>query len=263
VKVLQGFREFGRVLRGSRLFGQAKRLERRGRLPEARVALLDALTLVEGVRCEIISPAAFSTRLFASLAMARIASEMKDPAEAACYARKWLSGWSEFRLGVPEIRRDRKFELLAEWESWARQYIAWSDKQQVQPRMKLEVVGHAETARSAGPLIRLYGRDGQVVRALRRALEGLSQKALALHAVPGIEAIGGCHLAVVRGARGGGVEHIGPRSFVWETDGAGWEHVIELVKPFENPDTRDGFQSLAYGSEIAILISTDGRWEVP
>jgi hypothetical protein len=135
VKVLQGFREFGRVLRGSRLFGQGERLERRGRLPGARVALLDALTLVEGIRGEVISPAAFSTRLFAYLAMARIVSEIMDPAEAACYARKWLSGWSEFRLGVPEVRRDRKFELLAEWESWARQFMAWSDTQQVQPTM--------------------------------------------------------------------------------------------------------------------------------
>jgi len=258
--VLQGVREFGRVIRGSRLFGQAERLERRGRLPEARVALLDALTLVEGVRGEITSPAAFSTRLFAYLAMARIASEMKDPAEAACYARKWLSGWSEFRLGVPEVRRDRKFELLAEWESWARQFIAWSDTQQVQPTMKLEFVGHAETARPAGPLIRLYGRDGQVVRTLRRALESLSQKPLALNAVSGIEAIDGCHLAAVRGARGGGVEQIGRRSFVWETNGVGWEHVIELLKPFESPDARDEFQFLAYGPEVTILISTDGRW---
>lgn len=259
--MLQGFRAFGRVMRGARLFGRAGRLELRGRLPEARVALLNALALVEGIQGEAFySPAAFSTRLLAYLAMARVASEMKDLAEAACYARKWLAGWSEFRLGVPEARRIPKLEQLAESEPWARQCLAWSETQQAQPTMKLEFVGRADTARSAGPLIRLYGRDGQVVGALRRALEGLSHKPLALHAVPGIESIDGCHLAALKGVERGGVEQIGARSFVWETNAAGWDQVIGMLEPFENPDGRDGFQFLSQDSDVTILISTDGHW---
>ena len=257
--MLEGFRELGRALKGAGLFGRANRLERRGRLPEARVALLDALALVKAVPGESIhSPATFSTRLFAYLSMARLAIEMKDPAEAASYARRWLAGWSEYQLAVPEARRDRRFQALADWESLARKLLAWSETQQLQPTMKLEFVPLAETARSAGPLIRLHGRDGQVVAGLRRALAGLTDKPLALHAVRGIAQIDGCHVAAVRVSRGGGVKQLGPRSFLWEMDAAGCDQVIGLLEPFQNPGEQDRFQFLSSGSEATILISTDG-----
>jgi hypothetical protein len=242
----------------SRLLGQARSLELRGRLPEARVAVLQCLSEVDGGAPGVLDALASSVRLTALLRLARIASELKDAQEATAYARRWLARWSEFRLGLPDVRRNQKLASLAHWESWARQYIAWADTQRVRATMKLEYVGHAGPD---GPLIRLYGRDVQVVRKLRRALEQLSKGPLALHAIPGIEAIDGCHLAVIVGARGGGVEQLDSRSFVWETDAVGWDRVSGLLEPFERPEmAQEGFQFLTRGPEVSVVFSSDGRW---
>jgi len=64
-------------MRASRLLGQGGRLELRGRLPEARVALLRSLSLVDG-EAGILDGAASSVRLTALRAVTRIASDMKD-----------------------------------------------------------------------------------------------------------------------------------------------------------------------------------------
>jgi hypothetical protein len=242
-------------MKASSLLGKADKLEACGRLPEARVALLEALAALEDLQDGVVGPFASSVRLPVVTALARIAATIKDRAEATRYARKGLALWSEFRLGVPNTR---ELETFNRWESWARAYLEWSSGEPVPPTMKLDFVASGEPY---GLVIRLYGSDGKVVGALKLALESLSQGPIVLHAVPGIEALDGCHVTAVLVDRGRGLRRLGPNSFVWEENNLGWEQVIGLLEPFEfEESTETRFQFLSQGGDATMLISTDGRW---
>lgn len=80
-------------------------------------------------------------------------------------------------------------------------------------------------------MVRLYGCDGQAGRALKQTLETLSLGPVVLHAVPGIVAIGGCHVSAVLAKRSRGLLRIGPTSFLWEENDVGWEQVCPMGLP--------------------------------
>jgi len=135
--VLRALGQFRRVMKGSGLLGKAGKLERRGRLPEARVALLEALETLEGTQGEVAS----SVRLPVVTGLARIAATMKDRVEAIGYIRQGLALWSEFRLKVPTTR---KVETFTQWESWARAYLEAASNVPAEPTMKLDFIPDAD-----------------------------------------------------------------------------------------------------------------------
>jgi hypothetical protein len=253
--VLQALRQFRHVAQGSRLLGKADKLEARGKLPEARVALLDALEAVQDVEGDMPRAVASSVRLPVVTGLARIAATLGDQVEGVGYARMGLALWSEFRLGVPNAR---DLETFARWESWARAYLEAVPTAKPEATMKLDYVAGVP---ERGALVRLWGCDGAVVQALRRSLKGLSRGPLVLHAIPGIGMVNDCHVTAVLADRGRGPRRIGPTSFLWEEDGVGWERVAGLLEPFESLKPSEAkFQFLSQGGDVAMLISTDGRW---
>lgn len=252
--MLRSIAQFRRVTKGSGLLGRAEKLELRGHLPEARVALLEALDLVESIQGDMLKAMASSVRLSVITALARIAATMKDGMEAKLFARKGLALWSEFRLSVPSTRN---VEAFKQWESWARSYLNAAAEAPCEPSMKLDI----PAAPTYGPMVRLYGHDGHVIKVLREVLKGLSRGPLVLHSVPGIGAVDGCHVALALADKGRGLRRIGATSFVWEEDGPGWDRVAGLLEPFESLSPEEArFQFLSQGGDVSMLISSDGRW---
>ncbi len=252
--MLRFLRHYGRMLKGAGAIGRAGKLERRGQLAEARASLLDALDAVNGISAGFLVPATSSTRLFAITRLASIAAILKDLAEAKRYANEGLALWSESRLAVPKTRDVRFF---AEWESWARAFLARVPVDEAPVSMKMEFI---PTGADDCPLIRLYGNDGQVVRALTRTLESVPGGPIAMNAVPGLAAVGGVHLTATSADRDRGVRRVGDRAFEWAMSREGWAQVVELLNAFECAAAEGRFQYLSREGEITVLISRDGRW---
>ncbi len=247
-------RQYGRMLKGAGAIGRAGKLERRGRLAEARASLLEALDAVDGISAGILVPATSSTRLFAITRLASIAAILKDLAEAKRYAKEGLALWSESRLAAPKTRDVRFF---SEWESWARAFLTRAPADQVSASMKMEFIA---SGAADCPLIRLYGHDGEVVRALTQAVESVRGGPIAMNGVPGIEAVGGVHLTATMADRDRGVRRVGDLAFEWAMSREGWAQVVELLNAFESAAAEGRFQYLSREGEITVLISRDGRW---
>ncbi|GEJ55957.1 hypothetical protein [Anaeromyxobacter diazotrophicus] len=248
-------RQVSGMLKAGGNVGRAEKLERQGRLADARVALLQAIEATGLATSSLLEPATASSRFVATTALARIAALLHDRVEATQYARAGLALWAEARLAVPAMRDVNGF---AEWESWARAYLEREATQDEVPvGMKIEFIpdGAPET-----PLILIKGRDGEAVRALRDAIARADRGPFAVHAVRGVEPVGGCHLAAALGDRDRGVRQVGKLAFEWVLDAEGWAQVNGLLKPFEDPTPGRGFQYLSREGEVRVLISRDGRW---
>jgi hypothetical protein len=101
--------------------GRALKLERRGRLVEARKALGRVLDSTNDDALESLKGAHLSTRLTALTRMASLAATMNDEPEAVKYATDGLALWSQARLAWPATR---DVQFFTTWESWARNYLA-------------------------------------------------------------------------------------------------------------------------------------------
>jgi hypothetical protein len=101
------------------------------------------------------------------------------------------------------------------------------------------------------PLIRLYGEDGQVVRALAQAVESVRSGPIAVNGVPGIEAVAGVHLTAMMAERDRGVRRVGDLAFEWAMSLDGWGGIVELLSAFESAAAERGFQYLSREGEIA------------
>lgn len=124
------------------------------------------------------------------------------------------------------------------------------------------------------PLIRIYSAEPQsffqLVRLFRELYCGMVQH-IAVHEIPGFEAVGGCTLTVAVGQRDEGVHRRDSgQDFEWVLTPSSWETVADLIEPFSTPRDIHIHQWLAgkearFGlddSEISVLISNskDGRW---
>jgi hypothetical protein len=111
------------------------------------------------------------------------------------------------------------------------------------------------------PMVRLYGREPERVRELMLALNDVARFPVAIHGLPGIEAIDGCRLIARVGKRDRGVRKLKDGGFDWEMEPEGWAHVIGFLEPFAEPQPEGTFfQYLSREGEITVLVSTDGRW---
>ena len=111
-----------------------------------------------------------------------------------------------------------------------------------------------------GPLLLLYGKAPDTVRALARELGALKGGQLELETFPGIEAVGGCRVVAKVTRRDLGIRQVGPTSFVWELSPAGWEQAIGLMEPFTEGSSGDGFQWLLRNAPDISFIISGGRW---
>jgi hypothetical protein len=116
------------------------------------------------------------------------------------------------------------------------------------------------------PLIRIYGSDGTGLRHLRAAIRDLisgAKDSIALHQLPGFEAVDGCELTlrVASTARQKGVhQQTGALDFEWALSLPDWDTVAELIPPF----IERGFQWLHDGKiDIAVRRRTMVRRSPP
>ncbi len=114
-------RQFWRVMNGSSQLGRGLKLERAGRLAEARIALRRAANAGSEVQFDFLRDLYVGTRLTALTRLASITAKLNDEEEAVRCAREGLALWSEARLTWP---RTRDVQFFVTWEAWARDYIA-------------------------------------------------------------------------------------------------------------------------------------------
>jgi hypothetical protein len=114
------------------------------------------------------------------------------------------------------------------------------------------------------PLIRLYDFDHRTVSVFRRLVAELgngSRRALIVHDLPDVEAVGGCQLVLEVGKRNLGViPSRSSNSFSCILTESGWENVAYLMEPFCEPGQAGAFQWLSDEGEIPLLLSVDGQW---
>jgi hypothetical protein len=112
------------------------------------------------------------------------------------------------------------------------------------------------------PLLRLYeftpGEADQLRGALKRLASGEVAEVL-VHALQGVEAIGGCRLALRLGQQDQAVRRTGPASFACAFTAGTWDNIAGLVEPFAHGSS--GFHWLAgVPGEAALLLSASGEW---
>jgi hypothetical protein len=127
-------------------------------------------------------------------------------------------------------------------------------------RMKIEYLadGSADC-----PMIRIYGGQSAAFLNLLRVFEQLAcgvVKVVAIHDLPGFEAVNGCVLTAKAGTRDAGVRMLGADNrFKWVLTPETWDNVAGLTEPFCK--SAGGFQWLnGVVSDVAVLISGDGSW---
>lgn len=115
-------RDLWRIVRGALALGRGARLERRGRLEEARQALLAARRHVaEEAGSALLEPARFSGRLSATALLATVAARLGEEGLARDTAQEGLGLWAAARIQAPRVRR---LEAMAGWADWAKRYLA-------------------------------------------------------------------------------------------------------------------------------------------
>ncbi len=116
------------------------------------------------------------------------------------------------------------------------------------------------------PLILIYGDNRTEANVLRQAVIDLADginTSLAIHNLPGFEAVDQCQVLAVAG-----LEDIGVREtalsgmFEWTLRPESWVYVADLIKPFcaLTEETRIRFQYLDEASTVSVLISTGRSW---
>jgi hypothetical protein len=113
------------------------------------------------------------------------------------------------------------------------------------------------------PLLRLYDFDAtqaEQLRAVFAALAAGSLDSVALHDLPGVEAVGGCRLLLRAGRRDAGIVPTGePMGFECVLTRATWDNVEGLAEPFTAGPR--GYQWLvATAYSMPLLLSSDGLW---
>ena len=120
---MTGVRGFLRMMRASHLFGNASKLVRRERYQEACDVLKVALDLLQPVHGTLLDPLRLSTRMSAIALLSRAAAKLGHLPLATASIREGLALWEE--SGLP---RTPKLQAMVEWETWARQYLAWANR---------------------------------------------------------------------------------------------------------------------------------------
>lgn len=119
------------------------------------------------------------------------------------------------------------------------------------------------------PLIRIYGSK-EPISELLGSVQELCERAaasVAVHDLPGFRA-SDCSLLFRAGDRDEGIFQIGPEEFSWTLTPSAWCKIARVIEPFAEPLPGHSHQWLAgnearWGlgdSQIALLLSTDGRW---
>lgn len=113
------------------------------------------------------------------------------------------------------------------------------------------------------PLVRLFdfnpAETERLVAALNCLASGAAER-VAVHELPGVEALGGCRLTlVVRSWDQALVRRGGPADFECGFTRGTWDNVAGLVEPFVHGG--GGFQWLAgVPGEASLLLSASGQW---
>ncbi len=113
------------------------------------------------------------------------------------------------------------------------------------------------------PLLRLYGFSAEAAKRLFEAMAQLADGAadnIAVHGMPGVEAIGGCRLVLLARPWDQGIVRVaGPCNFECGFTRESWDNIAGLVEPFARGVA--GFQWLAgTPGEARLLLSSDGNW---
>jgi hypothetical protein len=114
------------------------------------------------------------------------------------------------------------------------------------------------------PLVRVYdflpAEIGELFSALSALASG-EQQSIAVHELPGVEAVVGCRLFLRSGLKDRGlVQLTAPASFECILSAGGWEDVAGLTEPFVAGS--GGYQWLSTSGDAKWLISgiTGGQW---
>jgi len=113
------------------------------------------------------------------------------------------------------------------------------------------------------PLIRLFdfrpSEAAELLAALTRLASGAAER-VAVHELPGVEAVGGCRLTLcVRPWDQAVVTKGLPADFECGFTRGTWDNVAPLVAPFASDS--EGFQLLAgVPGEASLLLSPSGQW---
>ena len=117
------------------------------------------------------------------------------------------------------------------------------------------------------PLVLLYGDDLSPLSILAAAVQDLIDghaNAIAVHQLPGFEAVGGCELffLVVKRDLGARLVSLEPPRVECAVRPVWWENVAGLLKPFDEPGAANRHQYLTYGfySEVELIVSTARSW---
>jgi hypothetical protein len=125
--------------------------------------------------------------------------------------------------------------------------------------MKLDYLHDAGDRRS---IVRLYDFTTDEALQFMKAIEALASEAeqqICVHSLPGISAVDGCKLSLVRKFWDQGILKTGPTEFECGFTSGTWDNIAGLIKPFA--DAADGHQFLS-GSpgEAELLFSPSGNW---
>ncbi len=112
------------------------------------------------------------------------------------------------------------------------------------------------------PLIRAYGFSPEEAAGLVDALYALAagrRATVAVHELPGVEAVAGCRLVLRAGPRDRGVVQLhGAASFECVLSPDGWDNVAGLAEPFA--EGGGGYQWLVTSGDATWLLSRSGQW---
>ncbi len=115
-------------------------------------------------------------------------------------------------------------------------------------------------------VVLLHELTPEAVRRLSASITDLAATRcsnLMIEDIPGVEAMGGCSLAVEVGGTDRGLYRVGELAFRCVLTPEGWTRVFDLLEPFSESrsDSGDHFQYLTDDDgDLEWIISTTGRW---
>ena len=112
------------------------------------------------------------------------------------------------------------------------------------------------------PLVRMYDfvptEVAGVLASVSKLIYGTSQQ-IALHKLPGVEAVGECRLFISSGLKDQGLLQLAaPAAFECILSKDGWEDVAGLIEPFSEGIV--GYQWLSVIGDAKWLFSLNGTW---
>jgi hypothetical protein len=116
-----------------------------------------------------------------------------------------------------------------------------------------------------GPVLLFHGEDPEGAVTLIRAFEALASGDLskvALHELPGIEAVERCRVTAVVGSRSAGAHIAADQSIRWMLPSLRWDEIAGQVEPFASRAAASGaqFQYLSDEGPTTVIISTQRAW---